>query len=153
MNSENKFLYDGNLYVGAWNLPPEARELYEKNNSDGLLDIYFSSAKGVVNPAPKIDYNGRSYKSLDELPLETKEKLLGKLALLERQGLRLILNEGALQINNLKRNGSGSDAKFKEAPVAELSPGFRYRLILGLIILGAAIFFVYIFITAYLRNQ
>ncbi len=153
MSGEGIYLYDGKEFGSFGELPPEAKELYEKNNVSGLLDIYrTSSQKGLKTP-PKFEIGGKRYNSIEEMPLDIKEKILDRLALLERQGLRLIVNED--QIKQMKQpNAAGSPSKiFSEAPVAEVSSTFRYKLILGLIIMVIAIFFIYIFISSYLKNQ
>jgi hypothetical protein len=153
MSGEGIYLYDGKEFRSLGELPPEAGELYKKYNVNGLLDFYRTSFQKDLKTPPKFEIGGKRYNSLEEMPLDLKEKILDRLALLERQGLRLIINEDQTKRVNQPKTIGGPTKIFSEAPVAEVSSALRYKLILGLVILAIAIFFIYIFISSYLKNQ
>jgi hypothetical protein len=101
-----KITFNGQEYDSPEAMPPEVRQLYQMmtsmladRNQDGVPDI-FASGAGDVAPTlfqtTQFVVDGKAYSSLDELPIEARQKYeqaLGRLA--NRNGIPDLLEDSA----------------------------------------------------------
>jgi hypothetical protein len=98
------------------------------------------------NAPMSFEIDGVSYNSIDEMPPDRREKVLKIISKMERSGLHVSQNFSDTEVKNLL-DSDGSDS-IDELSLEEADSTLPYKLIMGLILLLAAIFFIYIFLSS-----
>lgn len=144
MSFESKINFNGKEYSSLNDIPDEFKVMFKDENRNGIPDFVEgllntsqgSSVKPLVANFNSFFYNGRQYSSIDQMPPEAKEMVNKGLAKLEKSGFGIMMPE-------VKSPGTASEipAQLKEEAQKELSPSFKFRVIMTIIFFVLAVIY------------
>ena len=164
---QNKIIFNGKEYNSLEEMPPDARRAYEDamgqiNNvfadadRDGIPDILENiPTSGVqVFATSKIFFNGQEYNSVDDMPLEARQKYQQAFEDKNRDGIPDVfenLGQGNMPLSPM--SSSSQTIPKTQTPITHTQVGFSpdLRLILAavvivfllIVITGLVLFFVF----------
>lgn len=144
MSFESKINFNGKEYSSLNDIPDEFKVMFKDENKNGIPDfvegLLNTSQGGSVKPLVanfnSFFYNGKQYSSIDQMPPEAKEIVNSGMEKLEKSGLGIMMPE-------VKSQGTVSEipAQLKEEAQNELSPSFKFRVIMTIIFFVLAVIY------------
>ena len=102
--------------------------------------------ENTSNTSMNFEIDGVSYRSIDEMPPDKREKALKLISKLERSGFHIASDLKDREVTSLP-DPDGAD-QVDDLSLDEADSTLPYKIIMGLILLLAAIFFIYIFLSS-----
>lgn len=151
MSFEGKINFNGKEYNSLNEIPDEFKVMFKDENNNGIPDIVEgllnSGAAGSVRPLVanfnSFFYNGKQYSSIDQMPPEAKEMVTKGIGKLESSGFGMMMPKAENINNSIKQTTNTMPQELKDEAQQELRPGFKFRLIMTIIMFILAV--VYIF--------
>ncbi|MFI5212136.1 MAG: hypothetical protein ACHQIH_04580 [Ignavibacteria bacterium] len=153
MTIENKITVNGKQYNDFSEVPDKFKVIFKDENVNGIPDILEGVFEGFPGKDSKnadalfssISYNGKIYKSKNELPPEARDILEKGLSRLDNSGLKIsagVQNAAAVTSGTGSNDVSGEVPESHRNEVSELSPGFKFRLAMTAIFLLLALVYI-----------
>lgn len=151
MSFEGKINFNGKEYNSLNEIPDEFKVMFKDENNNGIPDfvegLLNSGAAGSVRPLVanfnSFVYNGKQYSSIDQMPPEAKEMVTKGIGKLESSGFGMMMPKAENINNSIKQTTNTMPQELKDEAQQELRPGFKFRLIMTIIMFILAV--VYIF--------
>lgn len=151
MSFENKINFNGKEYNSLNDIPDEFKVMFKDVNNNGIPDFVegllnsnaTGSQKSLVANFNSFFYNGKQYSSIDQMPTEAKEMVTKGLGKFENSGFGIMMPKVENINNSINQTTNTMPQELKDEAQQELRPGFKFRLIMTIIMFILAV--VYIF--------
>ncbi len=151
MSFENKINFNGKEYNSLNDIPDEFKVMFKDENNNGIPDFVegllnsnaTGSQKSLVANFNSFFYNGKQYSSIDQMPTEAKEMVTKGLGKFENSGFGIMMPKVENINNSINQTTNTMPQELKDEAQQELRPGFKFRLIMTIIMFILAV--VYIF--------
>jgi hypothetical protein len=151
MSFENKINFNGKEYNSLNDIPDEFKVMFKDENNNGIPDfvegLLDASATGSHKPLVanfnSFFYNGKQYSSIDQMPPEAKEMVSKGLGKLDKAGFGIMMPKNGNTDNSINQTTINMPQELKDEAQQELRPGFKFRLIMTIVLFVLAL--VYIF--------
>ena len=151
MSFESKINLNGTEYNSLNDIPDEFKVMFKDENNNGIPDFVegllnsgaAGSGKPLVANFNSFFYNGKQYSSVDQMPPEAKEMVTKGLGKLESSGFGIMMPKAENMNNSINQTTTNMPQELKDEAQQELRPGFKFRLIMTIIMFILAV--VYIF--------
>ena len=163
MSSMDKFNVNGKEYDKIEDIPEDFKVMFRDSNSNGIPDFVEGILAGnndLQNPAvhttgnSKVNanftaffYNGKQYKDIDQLPPEAKQMVENGLNALGKTGMKIATGFSSntnYPVNTQLPNNAGevNMGPKTEDVMHELNPGFKFRVIMTIILFILAVVYI-----------
>lgn len=152
--STSKITVNGKEYNSLSEIPDEYKVVFKDENNNGIPDMVEGILGGMNDlNNPAIDksgnsninanfttffYNGQQYGNIDQLPPNAKQMVENGLASLEKSGMKIMKPAD----NGSSGGITGSQNSSNEEAMQELQPGFKFRVIMTIILFVLAVIYI-----------
>lgn len=150
----SKINFNGKEYNSLNDIPDEFKVMFKDENNNGIPDFVegllntnnSGSNKPLVANFSSFFYNGKQYSSIDQMPPEAKEIVTKGLGKLENSGLGIMMPKADNFNNSINQTTTQTTTtmpqELKDEAQQELRPGFKFRLIMTLVMFILAVVYI-----------
>lgn len=150
MSFESKINFNGKEYNSLSDIPDEFKVMFKDENNNGIPDFVegllnsgsSGSQKPLIANFNSFFYNGKQYSSIDQMPPEAKEMVTKGLSKLESSGLGIMMPKAGQNINSINQTTTAMPQELKDEAQQELRPGFKFRLIMTIVMFILAVVYI-----------
>lgn len=144
MSFNGKINFNGKEYNSLDDIPDEFKVMFKDENKNGIPDfvegLLNTSNSGSLKPMTanfsSFFYNGKQYPGIDQMPPEAKELVTRGLEKFEKSGFGIMMPEVKSPVT-----ASEIPTHLKDEAQNELSPSFKFRVIMTLIFFVLAVIY------------
>jgi len=150
MSLDSKINFNGKEYNSLNDIPDEFKVMFKDENNNGIPDFVEGllntnnggSRKPLVANFSSFFYNGKQYSSIDQMPPEAKVLVTNGLGKLESSGLGIMMPKAENFNNSINQTTTTMPQELKDEAQQELRPGFKFRLIMTMVLFVLAIIYI-----------